>query len=180
MTTPFGGVPAGPAGVPSTGPGSGGDVPAGRASVIVATYPDYASAQRAIDHLSDQNFPVQHTAIIGTDLRLVENVLGRLTTGRAALVGAGGGAWFGLFIGLLFGLFSTYNWFAVVLTGLAFGAVWGGIFGAVAHAATRGQRDFTSRSSLQAREYAISVDAEHAEQARQLLVRLNWQTGEAR
>ena len=180
MTTPLEGVPAGPSGVPSTGPGSSGDATAARASVTVATYPDYASAQRAVDYLSDQNFPVQHTAIIGTDLRLVENVLGRLTTGRAALAGAGGGAWFGLFIGLLFGLFSTYNWFAVVLTGVLFGAIWGAIFGAVAHAATRGRRDFTSRSSLQAREYAVSVSAEHAEQARQLLTRLNWQTGDTR
>ena len=180
MTTPFGDVPAGPSGVPSTGPGAGGDGTAARAAAIVGTYPDYASAQRAVDFLSDQNFPVQHTAIIGTDLRLVENVLGRLTTGRAALAGASGGAWFGLFIGLLFGLFSTYNWFAVVLTGLVFGAIWGAIFGAVAHAMTRGRRDFTSRSSLQAREYAVSVDAEHAEQARQLLTRLNWQASDPR
>jgi hypothetical protein len=112
-------------------------------------------------------------------LRLVENVLGRLTTGRAALAGVAGGAWFGLFIGLLFGLFSTYNWFAVVATGLIVGAIWGAIFGAVAHAATRGRRDFTSRSTLQAREYAVTVDPPHAEQARQLLVRLNGEANRA-
>ena len=109
----------------------------------------------------------------------MENVLGRLTTGRAALAGAAGGAWFGLFIGLLFGLFSTYNWFAVVATGLVVGAIWGAIFGAIAHAATRGRRDFTSRSTLQAREYAVTVDAEHAEPARQLLERLNWEASRA-
>jgi len=148
-------------------------------AVTVATYGDYADAQRAVDYLSDQNFPVEHTAIVGTDLRLVENVLGRLTTGRAALAGAAGGAWFGLFIGLLFGLFSTYNWFAVVATGLIVGAIWGAIFGAIAHAATRGRRDFTSRSTLQAREYAVTVDAAHAEQARQLLVRLSWEASRA-
>ena len=49
-------------------------------------------------------------------------------------------------------------------------------FGAVAHAATRGQRDFTSRSSLQASQYAVTVDPGEADQARQLLTRLNWQT----
>jgi hypothetical protein len=173
MTTPSGGVPPGPAGIPSSDV-----VDAGRASVVVAEYPAYAAAQRAVDYLSDQNFPVEHTAIIGTDLRLVENVLGRLTVGRAALAGAGGGAWFGLFIGLLFGIFSTYNWFAVVATGVVVGAIWGAAFGAVAHAATRGQRDFTSRSSLQASRYAVTVDPEHAEQARQLLVRLNWQASQ--
>jgi hypothetical protein len=171
MTTLPGGIPAGPSGVPSMGQGSANDAVSN--AVIVATYPDYARAQRAIDYLSDQSFPVEHTAIVGTDLRLVENVLGRLTIGRAALAGAASGAWFGLFIGLLFGIFSTYNWFAVVATGIVVGAIWGAIFGAVAHGATRGRRDFTSRSSLQARQYAISVGPEHAEQARQLLARLN-------
>jgi Heat induced stress protein YflT domain len=173
VTTPSGGIPSGPTGIPSSG-----SADAGRASVVVADYPDYAAAQRAVDYLSDQNFPVEHTAIVGTDLRLVENVLGRLTVGRAAVAGAGGGAWFGLFIGLLFGIFSTYNWFAVVATGLVAGAVWGAVFGAVAHAATRGQRDFTSRSSLQASQYAVTVDPGHAENARQLLVRLNWQASQ--
>ena len=175
MTTPSGGIPAGPAGVPATGPRAPEEGGVGRASATVATYTDYAAAQGAIDYLSDQKFPVQRTAIVGTDLRLVENVLGRLTTGRAALAGVAGGAWFGLFIGLLFGLFTTYNWFAVVATGVIAGAIWGAIFGATAHAATRGRRDFTSRSTLQAREYAVTVDPERADQARQLLARLNWQ-----
>jgi len=179
MTTPSDGVPTGPAGVPATGPQASDDGGVGRAAVTVATYSTYTDAQRAIDYLSDQSFPVERTAIVGSDLRLVENVLGRLTTGRAALAGAAGGAWFGLFIGLLFGLFSTYNWFAVVATGLVVGAIWGAIFGAIAHAATRGRRDFTSRSTLQAREYAVTVDAEHAEPARQLLERLNWEASRA-
>lgn len=172
-------IPAGPAGTPATGPA--GDVlgEPGRATVTVATYTDYASAQKAVDYLSDNKFPVEHTAIVGTNLRLVENVLGRMTTGRAALAGAAGGAWFGLFIGLLFGIFAETNWLAVVLAGLLIGAAWGAIFGAIAHAATRGQRDFTSRSTLAAGEYAVNVHAEHAEQARQLLVRLNWQSSGA-
>src|SRR6266511_5140064 len=123
-------------------------------SVMVATYPDYPSAQRAVDYLSDNKFPVERTAIVGTDLRLVESVLGRLTVGRAALAGAGTGAWFGLFIGLLFGIFSNSNWFAVVIVGILVGAVWGAIFGAISHAATRGRRDIASRSSLQASQYA--------------------------
>jgi hypothetical protein len=152
----------------------------GRPTVTVATYTDYLSAQRAVDFLSDNQFPVEQTAIIGTDLRLVENVLGRMTTARAALAGAGSGAWFGLLIGLLFGLFSVSAWWRVLLAGLIIGAVWGGIFGAVAHAMSGGRRDFTSRSSLSAGQYAVSVDAEFADQARQLLTRLNWQEAATR
>jgi hypothetical protein len=173
-----GGMPAGPAGPPAT-PGAAGPREPARPTVTVETYPDYASAQRAVDYLSDNAFPVEHTAIVGTNLRLVENVLGRMTTGRAALAGAASGAWFGLFIGLLFGIFSESNWLVVVLTGLAVGAIWGAVFGAIAHGATRGQRDFRSRSSLQATEYAVSVDADHADEARALLTRLNWQASGA-
>src|SRR5690242_1778259 len=94
------------------GLGPGGDA-SRRATVLVATYPDYQAAQRAVDYLSDVKFPVEHTAIVGTDLRLVEMVLGRLTVLRAALTGALTGAWFGLFIGLLFGVFTTQSWLAV-------------------------------------------------------------------
>jgi hypothetical protein len=147
--------------------------------VAVATYHDYPAAQRAVDYLSDNQFPVERTSIVGTDLRLVENVLGRLTTGRAALAGAASGAWFGLLLGLLLGIFSDAGWLGVILIAVAIGAVWGAIFGAIAHAATGGRRDFTSRSSLQASQYAVMVDADIAEQARQLLTRLNWQTSGA-
>ena len=183
--TPTGGatggaVPPGPAGgvptIPAQNPGA--DAAPGP-TVAVATYPDYASAQRAVDFLSDNKFPVERTAIVGTDLRLVENVLGRLTTTRAALAGAASGAWFGLFIGLLFGIFSNSNWFAVILVGLLIGALWGAVFGAIAHAATGGRRDFTSRSSLQARQYAVTVDAEVAGEARALITRLTWQISTA-
>jgi hypothetical protein len=144
-----------------------------RAMVSVATYPEYADAQRAVDFLSDNKFPVEHAAIVGTNLRMVEQVLGRMTTGKATLYGIGAGAWFGLFIGLLFAIFVPRAWFAMILTALVIGAIWGAIFGAIAHAMTRGKRDFTAARSLQAGEYGISVTAEYAEQARQLLARLN-------
>jgi hypothetical protein len=176
MTTPSNSGPATSTGVPVPPLGGGAPPEASRAAVTVASYSDYASAQRAVDFLSDEKFPVEHTAIVGTNLRLVENVLGRLTTGRSAMAGAASGAWFGLFIGLLFGIFSSSNWFAVLVVAILIGAVWGAIFGATAHAATRGRRDFTSRSSLQASEYAVNAEAEFAEQARQLLVRLNWRS----
>ena len=181
VNAPAGGgaVPPGPAGVPSLPPATQGlGAPAGP-TVAVATYPDYPAAQKAVDYLSDNKFPVEKTAIVGTDLRLVENVLGRLTTARAALAGAGSGAWFGLFIGLLFGLFSNSNWFAVLIVAILVGAVWGAVFGAIAHATTGGRRDFASRSSLQASQYAVTVTADASDEARALLTRLNWQTSGA-
>lgn len=41
---------------------------------MVGSYTEYAGAQRAVDFLSDERFPVERTAIIGSDLRLVELV----------------------------------------------------------------------------------------------------------
>jgi hypothetical protein len=168
-------VPPGPAGVPAMPATDQATGAAAVPTVSVATYPDYALAQQAVDYLSDNQFPVEKTSIVGTDLRLVENVLGRMTTVRAALAGAASGAWFGLFIGLFFGLFSDSNWFQLIFLGLLIGAAWGAIFGAIAQAMTGGRRDFTSRSSLQASQYAVVVEADVADNARQLLTRLNWQ-----
>ncbi|MEV4642734.1 general stress protein [Actinoplanes sp. NPDC049548] len=188
MTTPTdptmpgasGTVPPGPAGVPftpATDPAARAGLPG--PTVTVATYPDYALAQQAVDYLSDNKFPVERTSIVGTDLRLVENVLGRVTVARAAMAGAASGAWFGLFLGLFFGLFSDSNWFSVIFLGLLIGAIWGAVFGAIAQAMTGGRRDFSSRSSLQAAQYAVIADADVADDARQLLTRLNWQTSGA-
>ena len=170
-------LPPGPAGVPSLPAQT--PAPAAAPAVVVGTFPDYAMAQQAVDLLSDNKFPVERTAIIGTDLRLVENVLGRLTTARAALAGAASGAWFGIFIGLLFGIFSDSGWVGVILLCLVIGGAWGAIFGAIAHAATGGRRDFSSRSSIQAGQYAVVTDPDVADQARQLLIQLNWRASGA-
>ncbi|MFD9515459.1 DnaJ C-terminal domain-containing protein [Streptomyces mirabilis] len=70
----------------------------------VATYETYQEAERAVDHISDQGFPVQRVAIIGQDVRLVEHVIGRMDYGRAALHGAASGALPSALIGWLFGL----------------------------------------------------------------------------
>jgi len=168
-------MPPGPAGTPAMPVSGDGRPELGRPMTTVASYPEYSHAQRAVDHLSDNKFPVERTAIVGTDLALVESVTGRLTTGRAALAGAASGAWFGLFIGLLFGIFTVTNWLGVVITAVFIGAIWGAIFGGVAHGMTGGRRDFSSASALRAGQYAVNVEADFADQARQLLARVNWQ-----
>ncbi|WAP54060.1 general stress protein [Streptomyces sp. S465] len=140
----------------------------------VGSYPTYAGAQRAVDFLADNKFPVEHIAIIGTDLRMVETVLRRLTRGRAALAGAGTGAWFGLLIGLLLTVFAagTHSVIALLVSGVVYGAIFGAIFGFVGHAMTGGQRDFASRSQIVASRYDVVADAEVAEEAKNMLARL--------
>ena len=134
----------------------------------VATYTSYEAAQAAVDRLSDDGFPVEHLDIVGSDLRLVERVTGRLTTGRAATAGMASGAWFGLMIGLVIGLFTTgANWLGVVLGGIVIGAVWGGVFGYAGHAATRGRRDFSSTKTLVAMKYDVIARNGQAEAAKE-------------
>src|SRR5215207_714419 len=141
-----------------------------RRGTEVAGYDTYAEAQRAVDRLSDADFPVERVQIVGRDVELVETVTGRLTNARAALAGAATGAWFGLFIGLLVGLFTTGpEWLGLVLGGLLIGAFWGAVFGFFAHWMTRGQRDFTSVSNLVAGRYELIVPNEQAQRARELL-----------
>ena len=137
---------------------------------VVATYGTYAEAERTVDRLSDSGFPVEHTEIVGRDLSVVEQVTGRLTSGRAAAAGAGTGAWWGLFIGLLVGWFTTgAEWIGLLIGGLVIGAVWGAIFGFVAQWATRGRRDFSSSSGIVAGRYDVTVSQEYADRAHQLI-----------
>ncbi|MCW2845830.1 MAG: hypothetical protein JWN22_3746, partial [Nocardioides sp.] len=107
----------------------------------LAVYDDYAAAQKTVDHLSDNKFPVEHLMIVGTDLKRVERITGRLTTGRVALGGVLSGLWLGLFVGLLFSIFTDSNTLATIVSTMLFGAVFGVIWALVGYAATRGQRD---------------------------------------
>src|SRR5690606_19253327 len=115
----------------------------------IGSYSTYEEAQRAVDYLTEQDFPVQEVTIVGVDLMLVERVTGRLTWGRVLGGGAASGAWFGLFVGLIMAMFTTEGtWFGPVLVGLGTGVVFGLVFAAVGYASTRGRRDFSSASQL--------------------------------
>lgn len=144
------------------------DIPRGQ---VLATYDTYAEAQRAVDYLSDKEFPVQHVSIVGSDLRMVESVLGRLTRGRAAVAGAATGAWFGLFVGVLLAVVAEdgTSVFGIVVSALIFGAVFGAIFGFVGHGLTGGKRDFTSRSKIVASSYEVRCTWAEADRAREIL-----------
>jgi hypothetical protein len=149
--------------------------------LLVASYRTYLDAQLAVDHLADNQFPVEQVAIVGNELKLVEQVTGRLTRGRVVGAGALTGAWFGLFVGLLLGLFTTDGtwggWLQVVLAGAAIGSVWGALLAYVGYSATGGQRDFSSRSGVVAERYDVVVHGQHIDEARQMLVAFAAQDG---
>jgi hypothetical protein len=158
----------------AAGGGVEGGTSRGPTRTAVATYGSYREAERAVDFLSDKGFPVERVAIIGTGLRTVEQVAGRMTTGRAALLGAGQGALIGLLFALLFGIFFDLDggFLGLILYGLIAGALFGALFAALFHAMQGGQRDFASVSGMEAERYEVQVDDEVASQARELLAGL--------
>jgi uncharacterized membrane protein len=154
----------------SSGPRAGTDV---RSRTTIASFDDYADAQRAVDRLSDAGFPVERVSIVGNGLRYVEQVTGRMTTGRAALMGAAQGAALGALFGLVFGLIFTIDpnpaLLLLILYGLVSGAIVGALLGAIAHAATGGTRDFASVAGMQVERYEVTVDDDLADRAAGIL-----------
>jgi hypothetical protein len=140
----------------------------------IATLTSYEEAERAVDRLSDQHFPVEHVTIVGTGLRYIERVEGRVTNGSATLLGAAGGIVLGLFWGLLFGAFFTIDsadFFGVLLYSTLVGVVFGAMIGLIGHTVQRGRRDFDSTSVTRAERYELQVDDGFADRAEQLLAR---------
>ncbi len=173
MTSPFQ-----PGQNPSTGPGG---VPGSARRPLglptppkgwpVGSYPTYAEAQKAVDYLSDNQFPVQQVTIVGVDLMQVERVIGRLTWPKVLGGGVLTGAWLGVFIGLVLGLL-TGNTGQALVTGVIAGIFFGLVTSAIPYAMSKGTRDFSSTMQLVAGRYDVLCDPQNAEQARDMLSRL--------
>src|SRR4051812_38494797 len=146
---------------------------ANRPRRTVASYDDYAEAQRAVDYLSDHGFPVGRVAIVGHGLRYVEQVQERVTAGRAALVGAFQGAILGVIFGALASIFFVLDpspaTALLLFYGLAVGAFLGAVVGGLSHLASGGERDFASVAGMTADRYDVVVDEEFADRAAELL-----------
>jgi hypothetical protein len=140
---------------------------------VIATFDDYADAERAVDYLADQRFEVDRVAIVGRDLELVEEVTGRMSYGWAALRGACTGGLVGALIGWIFGIFSWVQPLIAGLVlagyGLLFGAIVGALIGLLLYALQRGRRDFSAVTSLQPRHYDVVADVAVADRAIRLL-----------
>ena len=136
----------------------------------VGIYQTYAEAQKAVDYLSDQRFEVQNLAIVGTDLKSVERVLGRRNWGTVIGQGVQSGLSTGLLVGLLMLIFARPgSILALLLVSLVIGVALGIGFSAAAYAMTRGRRDFTSITQTVATKYEVLCEHKVAAQAREML-----------
>jgi hypothetical protein len=145
----------------------------GRQRQPIAVFDNYADAERAVDRLSDLRFPVERVAIVGDDLKMVEQVPGRLNYGGAALKGAASGALPGALIGWIFGLFNLISpsVASIVLAfyGLIIGTIIGAVLGLVMHALQRGRRDFDAVTMMVPSRYQVVADEDIADEAARLL-----------
>ena len=110
--------------------------------------------------------------IVGTDLKRIERITGRLTNGRVALGGALSGAWLGPVRRHDLHALHRGRVLATLLSTVLFGAVVRRRLGARGYAATRGQRDFSSVTQVVATRYEVLVEHKVAAQARELLAGL--------
>ena len=139
----------------------------------VAVFNTYADAQKAVDHLADNHFPIKNLAIVGTDLKLMERVTGRRTWGTVLLQGVQSGITTGLIVAVfMFLLTPGSNFFGMLLLALAIGIGIGLVFAALGYGLSGGKRDFTSISQTVATKYEILCEHKVAAQARDMLAEL--------
>ena len=136
---------------------------------VLGTYDTYLEAQRVVDRLSKADFEVKKLAIVGNDLKTVERVTGKLTYGRTALAGAATGAWFGLFIGLLFFIMTENPNLSFVAAAPLVGAGAGMLLSVLTFSMSRKRRDFTSTHQVLASNYQVIIDPQLTAKATELL-----------
>lgn len=139
---------------------------------VLGTYETYVEAQAVVDRLAKAEFPIKQVAIVGSGLKTVERVTGKLSWGRAAGAGAASGAWIGLFFGLVLFLFSgESSSFAFIGAAVLIGAGFGMVFALASYAISRKRHDFTSVNQVLASQYEIVIDPSLTIRAHELLAR---------
>ena len=136
----------------------------------VGIFNSYADAQKAVDYLADEKFEVQNLAIVGTDLKSVERVLGRRNWGTVITQGMQSGISTGLLVALVMLIFAQPGSFLLLLAvSLAIGVTLGIGFSVAAYALSKGKRDFTSITQTVATKYEVLCEHKVAAQAREML-----------
>lgn len=134
----------------------------------VASYKTHEEATAGLEVLSKDGFPLPAVSVVGTDLHMVDRVLGKLTPGKVALGGAMQGVTWGLIMSLIFLVFSESFSPLVPLFAFAAGVTMGVLIAMFSWMGRKDKSDFSTRSQLVATRYAILVE-EQTDRAYQLL-----------
>ncbi|MCP9489115.1 MAG: glycine zipper family protein [Solirubrobacteraceae bacterium MAG38_C4-C5] len=153
----------------STTPRDSGDAQ----GVPIGSFSAYDDAVAAVDRLAAAGFPVESIAIVGRDLRMVEDVTGAATASQSAARGAGTGALIGALVGWLLGVVGAVDplvsGLLLALYGLVIGAALGALWGVAGHLLHLRRHDFSSVGTMCVGRYEVVADAEVAERASALL-----------
>ena len=139
----------------------------------VGIYDSYADAQKAVDYLSDEKFEVRNLAIVGTDLKSVERVLGRRSWRSVLQQGVVSGVSTGFLIALLMIIFvKPASIVLLIITALLIGIAVSLLFAAIGYAISGGRRDFTSVTQTVATKYEVLCEHKVAQQAREMVAKM--------
>lgn len=135
----------------------------------VLTARDYAVAQKTVSNLIAGEVPAKDISIVGTGVRTIEQVTGRLGVAAAARSGAVNGVLFGLFFGAILVLTTPEAplqvFAAIVFIGVAIGMV----MSLLMFTLMRRRRDFASVTKIVADSYEVKVLPASFAKARQVL-----------
>lgn len=130
---------------------------------MVAEFKQYDEAVSFVETLIKNDFPAGLIAIVGSDLRSVERVRGKLNYGRVAISGLTTGAWIGLIVGVLLGGASgttdpsQAGAVQSVWSSALIGAGIGMLINVIRFSLAKRKRGFISQSSMVASKYQIQV-----------------------
>lgn len=150
--------------MPGMPQGRGGEV-----GETVASFPTYEGAQKAVSALIAADVPARDIAIVGSGLRSVERVTGKLGYATAARQGAINGLLLGLFFSAIFLLGNPSVVVAVFIGVMFVGVALGMLFSIGAYAIVRRRRDFASVMQVIADHYEVTVVASSIHRAREVM-----------
>ena len=135
----------------------------------MASFSDYKDAVAYVEKMIENDFPARLVSIIGTDLKTVETIKGKLGYGRVSLSGALTGSWLGMFLGLIFGATGTGTEEVLltnVLAGIVIGSGVGMLLNILRFSLTKNRRGFISGQTVVAKKYEVVVPAQQIELAK--------------
>ncbi|WP_212754956.1 general stress protein, partial [Microbacterium ulmi] len=149
----------------------GGRLPQGFDEVgqTVASYPTYEAAQKAVSSLIAADVPARDIAIVGTGLRSIERITGKLGYATAARSGAINGLLLGLLFSAIFVLGTPSPPIQLFVGVLFVGIAIGMLMSIISFAIVRRRRDFASVMQVVAEHYEVSVASASVNRARQVL-----------
>ena len=135
----------------------------------VASFSTYEQAQKAVSSLIAGEVPARDIAIVGTGLRSIERITGRLGYATAARSGALNGLMIGLLFAFIFVLGQPTVQIATFLGVLLVGMALGMLLSLGTYSLIRRRRDFASVMQVSADHYDVCVAAASLHKARGVL-----------